>query len=178
MSIRKSIPYQDIAEAVQSIASRIASQHAGESNLVLAAIANGGLGFCDMLAQALAEQGGPSVSQAVIDISFHRDDIGVNPIAKEVESTQLSHDPEESIIILVDDVIFSGRSIRAALAEINAIGRPRKIELAVLIDRGNRRLPIQPDYVGIAETTEAQEKVVAQLDPNNPEKSHIDILSA
>ena len=178
MSIRKSIAYDEIARAVDSIASQIASQHSGENALVLAAIANGGIPFCELLAESISKIGGPEVSQAIIDISFHRDDIGVNPIAKEVESTQLSQDPEESIIILVDDVIFSGRSIRAALAEINAIGRPRKVELAVLIDRGNRRLPIQPDYAGIVEATDAQEKVVAHLDTSEPEKSHIDILSA
>ncbi len=178
MSIRKSIPYSDIADAVRSVASKIADAHAGEGNLVLAAIANGGIPFCDWLAKEIDSIGGPPTQRAVIDISFHRDDIGVNPIAKEVESTQLCQDPEKAVIVLVDDVIFSGRSIRAALAEVNSIGRPRKIELATLIDRGNRRLPIQPDYVGISEMTESQEKVVAAIDAAQPEKSHIDILSA
>lgn len=178
MPIRKSISSQEIENAIDSIASKMASAHATTHNLVLAAIANGGIPLCELLAKALEDKHGIQTHQAVIDISFHRDDIGVNPIAKEVESTQLIHDPEESTIILVDDVIFSGRSIRAALAEVHTIGRPRKIELAALIDRGNRLLPIQADYVGFVEATSPEEQVVAHLYPSDPSKSRIDILSA
>ena len=159
------------------MAARIANAHVSTHNLVLAAIANGGIALTNILGKVLAEKYGIKTHTATIDISFHRDDIGVNPIAKEVESTALIQDPEESTIILVDDVIFSGRSIRAAMAEVHAIGRPRKIELAVLIDRGNRLLPIQADYVGIEAATSTEEKVVVELDPDELIKSRIDILS-
>ena len=83
----------------------------------------------------------------------------------------------QATIILTDDVIFSGRSVRAALSELHALGRPRKVELAILVDRGNRRLPIEPNYRGIGEATTIDEKVEVHLFPKNPEKSHVDILS-
>lgn len=178
MPIRKSITAEEIQLAVKAVASEIATQHASTRNLVLAAIANGGIVFNEMLRADLKTRHGIETHSATIDISFYRDDIGVNPIAKEVESTQLAQDPEESTIILVDDVIFTGRSIRAALSEVHSLGRPHRIELAVLVDRGNRRLPIEPHYTGIDEPTKTGEKVVAHLDMNFPEKSHIDILSS
>ncbi|MGK0237647.1 MAG: pyrimidine operon attenuation protein/uracil phosphoribosyltransferase [Candidatus Pelagisphaera sp.] len=178
MPIRKSIQFPEIESAIDSIAAQIANAHTSTSNLVLAAIANGGIALTRILGRILAEKYGIKTHSATIDISFHRDDIGVNPIAKEVESTELIQDPEESTIILVDDVIFSGRSIRAAMAEVHAIGRPRKIELVALIDRGNRLLPIQADYVGIEAATSTEEKVVVELDSDELIKSRIDILSA
>lgn len=178
MPIRKSIQFPEIESAIDSIAAQIANAHTSTSNLVLAAIANGGIALTKILGRILAEKYGIKTHSATIDISFHRDDIGVNPIAKEVESTELIQDPEESTIILVDDVIFSGRSIRAAMAEVHAIGRPRKIELVALIDRGNRLLPIQADYVGIEAATSTDEKVVVELDSDELIKSRIDILSA
>ena len=178
MSIRKSIQFQEIESAIDSIASQIAAAHGSTPNLVLAAIANGGIVLTKILGKILAEKHGIKTHSAIIDISFHRDDIGVNPIAKEVESTELIHDPEESTIILVDDVIFTGRSIRAAMAEVHAIGRPRKIELVALIDRGNRLLPIQADYIGIEAPTSTEEKVEVELDSDELIKSCIDILSA
>lgn len=178
MPIRKSIQFPEIESAIDSIAAQIANAHTSTSNLVLAAIANGGIALTKILGRILAEKYGIKTHSATIDISFHRDDIGVNPIAKEVESTELIQEPEESTIILVDDVIFSGRSIRAAMAEVHAIGRPRKIELVALIDRGNRLLPIQADYVGIEAATSTDEKVVVELDSDELIKSRIDILSA
>ena len=178
MPIRKSIQFPEIESAIDSIAAQIANAHTSTSNLVLAAIANGGIALTRILGRILAEKYGIKTHSATIDISFHRDDIGVNPIAKEVESTELIQEPEESTIILVDDVIFSGRSIRAAMAEVHAIGRPRKIELVALIDRGNRLLPIQADYIGIEAATSTDEKVVVELDSDELIKSRIDILSA
>ena len=178
MPIRKSIQFPEIESAIDSIAAQIANAHTSTSNLVLAAIANGGIALTKILGRILADKYGIKTHSATIDISFHRDDIGVNPIAKEVESTELIQEPEESTIILVDDVIFSGRSIRAAMAEVHAIGRPRKIELVALIDRGNRLLPIQADYIGIEAATSTDEKVVVELDSDELIKSRIDILSA
>ncbi|HCR28646.1 MAG TPA: bifunctional pyr operon transcriptional regulator/uracil phosphoribosyltransferase PyrR [Opitutae bacterium] len=177
MSIRKSISSQDINAAIEKIAADIAINHSDTKTLVLAAIANGGIAVNELLQSQLLTTHNLKSHSATIDISFHRDDIGVNPISKEVESTSLVQNPEESTIILVDDVIFSGRSVRAALSEVHALGRPRKVELAVLVDRGNRRLPIEPNYRGISEITTIDEKVEAHLFPKNPEKSHIDILS-
>lgn len=177
MTTRKSISSSEISSAIEKIAADIAATHSGTKTLVLAAIANGGIAFSESLRARLLESHGLQTHSATIDISFHRDDIGVNPISKEVESTSLVQNPEDATIILTDDVIFSGRSVRAALSELHALGRPRKVELAVLVDRGNRRLPIEPNYRGISENTTIDEKVEVHLFPKNPEKSHVDILS-
>ena len=178
MTTRKSIASESILEALDKLASEIAVAHADTNTLVLAAIANGGIPVNIMLRSRLLDNHGIDSQSAVVDISFHRDDIGVNPLSKDVESTSLALNPEDSTIILVDDVLFSGRSVRAALSELNTLGRPQMIELAVLVDRGNRRLPIEPNYVGIEESTTEMEKVDVRLFPEDPEKSHIDILGA
>ncbi len=178
MSIRKTISAQEIESAIEQIADAIANTHAKSNNLVLAGIANGGIPVNQQLRAALSTKHGVETREAVVDISFHRDDIGAKPIGKEVESTQFAADPEDSTIILVDDVLFTGRSIRAALSEVHALGRPRKVELATLVDRGNRRLPIAPDYTGIDLPTQPEEKVEVHSDSANPGKSRIDIISA
>ncbi len=178
MTIRKTISSQEIEAALEQMADAIAAAHAQTRNLVLAGIANGGIPVSQRLRATLESKHGLQTREAIVDISFHRDDIGAKPIGKEVESTQFAANPEESTIILVDDVLFSGRSVRAALSEVHALGRPRKIELATLVDRGNRRLPIAPNYTGIDFPTQPEEKVKVHVDPENPEKSHIDILSS
>lgn len=178
MTVRKTISFPEVDAAIAKIASEIAATHKGTNNLVLAAIANGGIGLTEILHDRLSSDHNIQTFKAVVDISFYRDDIGVNPIAKEVEATELAQNPEDATIILVDDVLFTGRSVRAALSEIHALGRPKKIELTTLVDRGNRILPIQSDYIGLIEPTTPDEKVVVQLTPNNLAKSHIDILNS
>ncbi len=178
MPVRKTISSEKIEVAIAKIASEIAASHKETDNLVLAAIANGGIELTEILHDRLSSEYKIQTHKAVVDISFYRDDIGVNPIAKEVEATELAQNPEDSTIILVDDVLFTGRSARAALSEIHALGRPKKIELATLVDRGNRILPIQSDYIGLKVPTSPNEKVVVQLIPNNLAKSHIDILNS
>lgn len=160
------------------MADAIAAAHPKADNLVLAGIANGGIPLCSLLEVALAKRLGTSIPKAIIDISFHRDDIGLHPITKEVQGTQMATDPEDSTIILVDDVLFSGRTIRAAIAEVLTIGRPYQIELAILVDRGNRRLPFAANYTGLVEETSPEQKVEVSLDLENPSNSKIEILDA
>lgn len=174
---RKTFDSQQIAEAIEKIAEQIDAAHHQADKLVLAGIANGGIPLCSMLEAALAKRLGRSISKSIIDISFHRDDIGQKPITKEVEATQMASDPEDATIILVDDVLESGRTVRAAIAEVLTIGRPYKIELATLVDRGNRRLPIAANYTGIVVETTPDEQVKVTLDPTNPENSRIQILA-
>lgn len=178
MLVKKTIDSQGIAEAIDRLANGIVAAHPTTDNLVLAGIANGGIPLCSMLEAAVSKKRGTPVPKAVIDISFHRDDIGHNPITKEVQGTQMATDPEDATIILIDDVLFSGRTIRAAIAEVLTIGRPYKVELAILVDRGNRRLPFAPNYTGIVVETTPDQKVEVTLDPANPAQSRVDILEA
>lgn len=174
--VKKAIDPPDVNAAIDRLAEAIARAHPSPDRLVLAAIANGGVPLCALLEKKLSARFARSIPQAIVDVSFHRDDIGQKPITKEVQATHMVDDPEDSTVILVDDVLFSGRTVRAAIAEVLTIGRPYQVELAVLVDRGNRRLPIAANYVGLTEDTSPDEKVEVTLDPANPAQSRIQIL--
>ncbi|MEO6243938.1 MAG: phosphoribosyltransferase family protein, partial [Opitutaceae bacterium] len=114
----------------------------------------------------------------VIDISFHRDDIGRHPIPKEFFPTQIPVDVDGATILLVDDVLFSGRTVKAALDELFDHGRPAKVELAVLVDRGGRLMPVAADYVGFDLAAAPGEKIVVFLDRAKPARDAITIEPA
>ncbi|MCH6255330.1 bifunctional pyr operon transcriptional regulator/uracil phosphoribosyltransferase PyrR [Puniceicoccaceae bacterium K14] len=171
----RTINSNEIDSAITSLAHQISETHSNTPNIVLAGIANGGIAFSNRLFTELKKSYKGQLSTGTIDISFHRDDVGQKPILKDIVPTHVLQDPEESLIILVDDVIFSGRSVRAAIAEIHTIGRPCKVELAVLVDRGNRRLPIAPDYSGFTIETTLEENVEVHIDLDRSTESKIEI---
>ncbi len=137
-------------------------------------IANGGLAVADRLAAAV-RAGGVPVHAGTIDISFHRDDIGRHPIPKEFSPTILPGDVTGATVILVDDVLFTGRTAKAALDELFDHGRPDRVELAVLVDRGGRLLPIAADYVGLTVSAQPDETVTVALPADRPERAAIRI---
>lgn len=158
-----------ISQAVDRVASAIARQHAGTGRLLLLGIANGGVTLAARLHDRLKRAGlNPGVG--TIDISFHRDDIGRNPIPKEFSPTIIPHDVNGAAVILVDDVLHSGRTVKAALDELFDHGRPASVELAVLVDRGGRLLPVAATYTGIALVASPDEKVKVRLDAKDPAK--------
>jgi pyrimidine operon attenuation protein/uracil phosphoribosyltransferase len=161
-----------IRQAIKSIASAIARRHPGNPRLLLLGIANGGIVLADRLAAHLQDLG-LRAGTGTIDISFHRDDIGRHPIPKEFAPTLIRHDVNGATVILVDDVLYSGRTVKAALDELFDHGRPEKVELAVLVERGGRRLPIAADYGGIQLDVTASEKVVVHLDARDAAKDSI-----
>ncbi len=163
MAIRKTISADSINKAIQQLAQSIANQHQGTERLLLLGIANGGLTLNQRLSQSLSDILSRPVPYGTLDVSFHRDDHGRNPIPKEVTGTQLPIDLEAATVILVDEVLFSGRTIRAALEEIFSHGRPESVELAILVDRQNRKLPFASNYVGFTEETTPAEKVEFRL---------------
>ena len=109
-----------------------------------------------------------------LDISFHRDDIGTHPIPKEFTPTLVPGDVDGAHVLLVDDVLFTGRTVKAALDELFDHGRPATVELAVLVDRGSRRLPVAADFAGIILSAAENEDVVVTL-PDDPAKDRIEI---
>jgi len=165
--------FDDINAAINRLAETISRRHADPSRLILIGIANGGI----VLAQRLAALLGIGRT-GTLDISFHRDDIGRNPIPKEFAPTIMPHDINGATIILVDDVLFSGRTVKAALDELFDHGRPSKVELAVLVDRGGKMLPLAADYAGVILNAAANEKVVVELDPDDPKRDLIRLESA
>lgn len=171
MSAPKSLPAADLHAAIDRLAQAIGQRHAKTPRLVLLGIANGGIELANRLAAKLVAKAG------ILDISFHRDDIDRHPIPKEFVPTRIPVDVAGATVVLVDDVLFSGRTVKAALDELFDHGRPAKVELAVLIDRGGRKLPVYADYTGI-ELTDVTPgcKVVVKLDPAKPARDAVTIL--
>jgi pyrimidine operon attenuation protein/uracil phosphoribosyltransferase len=178
VSASKSIPAAEIYAAIERLAKAIANQHGPKGKLLLLGIANGGITLTHRLALRLAPLApGLRVSTGTLDISFHRDDIGRHPIPKEFSPTLIPVDVTGATVILVDDVLFSGRTVKAALNELFDHGRPEKVELAILVDRGFRKLPVAADYTGL--TLEASEtaKIVVKLDSAKPTADTITVVS-
>jgi pyrimidine operon attenuation protein/uracil phosphoribosyltransferase len=173
----KTIGAEEIHAAIDRLAAAIAKLHP-TGQLLLLGIANGGVELARRLARQLERKGTLKTIAGTVDISFHRDDIGRHPIPKEFAPTHILADVDGARIILVDDVLFSGRTGKAALDELFDHGRPAKVELAVLVDRGGRLLPLAADYVGLTLTPGAGEKVVVQLDAKDPALDSIRIESA
>lgn len=163
----KRIGPEEIQPAIRQLASAIERGHPAPPPILLG-IANGGIALARRLAALL-----PGARCGVIDISFHRDDIDRNPIPKEFAPTQIPGDVDGVAVVLVDDVISSGRTVKAALDELFDHGRPAKVELAVLVDRGGRRLPVAPDYCGLTLPAGNAEKIVVALDLQDPSKDAI-----
>lgn len=173
----KTIGPAGVAAAVEQLASAIDQQHTASSALVLLGVANGGVALAGELGRRL-RHARRHIAVGTIDISFHRDDIGRHPIPKEFQPTYIPRDINGATVILVDDVLFSGRTIKAALDELFDHGRPAKVELAVLVDRGGRRLPITADYTGLTVFAEEREKVVVTLDSARPRTWSVRVIPA
>jgi pyrimidine operon attenuation protein/uracil phosphoribosyltransferase len=154
------------ARAVQRTLTRmaheIAEKNADDPELVLVGIQRGGAFLAHRLEPILASVMNRPVPMGVLDVSMHRDDLD-NQIAPEVRPTNIPVDITGKTVILIDDVLFSGRTTRAAMDALNDFGRPRRIQLAVLIDRGHRELPIKADFVGKNVPTAANESIDVQF---------------
>jgi pyrimidine operon attenuation protein/uracil phosphoribosyltransferase len=139
---------RDIDECLTRIADRILEKHRGADNVVLIGIRTGGVFLADRIAQKIETLDGMKISRGDLDITLYRDDwtrIGHQPV---VQKTELPFSLDGKQVILVDDVLFTGRTVRAAMDALIDFGRPARIELAVLVDRGHRELPIEANYVG------------------------------
>ncbi|CAM3080012.1 bifunctional pyr operon transcriptional regulator/uracil phosphoribosyltransferase PyrR [Rariglobus hedericola] len=170
MPAPKSLPAAEIQAAIDRLAQAIGERHAKTKSLILLGIANGGIELARRLALKLG------VKSGVLDISFHRDDIDRNPIPKEFVPTLIPVDVTGATVVLVDDVLFSGRTVKAALDELFDHGRPAKVELAILIDRGGRKLPVAADYTGLTFDVTSACKIVVQLDTAKPPRDSVTIL--
>ncbi len=137
-----------VHRAITRIAHEIVERNKGTDNLVLVGVQRRGVSVARLLRDAIKSFEGQEVPLGTLDITFYRDDLStLGPVPK-VGRTDLSFDVSDKIVVLVDDVLYTGRTVRAALDELMDFGRARAIQLAVLIDRGHRELPIRPDFVG------------------------------
>lgn len=136
-----------VQRALTRISHEILERNQGLEDVVLVALQTGGVEIARLIARRLFEIDGVDVPMGTLDVALYRDDIGLRPVMPEAE-TEIPVDLAGKIVVLVDDVLFTGRTIRAALDAVTAFGRPRSVQLAVVIDRGHRELPIRPDFVG------------------------------
>jgi pyrimidine operon attenuation protein/uracil phosphoribosyltransferase len=147
-SVRVVLDQADIARAIRRIAHEIVEKAKGPEDLLLLGIPTRGVFLAQRIADAITAIEGVQVPCGALDITLYRDDLRLRTV-RALESTSIPTSGIDGLtIVLVDDVLFSGRTIRAALDALNDLGRPAAVRLAVLVDRGHRELPIRPDYVG------------------------------
>ncbi|MFC9299416.1 bifunctional pyr operon transcriptional regulator/uracil phosphoribosyltransferase PyrR [Streptomyces sp. NPDC057011] len=160
---RSVLEAQDIARVLTRIAHEIVERAKGADDVVLLGIPTRGVYLARRLAAKLEEITGTKIPVGSLDITMYRDDLRLKP-ARAIGRTEIpGGDLDGRLVVLVDDVLFSGRTIRAALDALGDLGRPRAVQLAVLVDRGHRELPIRADYVGKNLPTSLRETVKVQL---------------
>jgi pyrimidine operon attenuation protein / uracil phosphoribosyltransferase len=152
-----------IARACARMAYQILEANQGAEGLVLLGIPTRGVALAQRLAKAMADVEGVSIPTGALDVTMYRDDLRSQP-TRPVGHTHLPIGVDNAVVVLVDDVLFSGRTVRAALDSLGDLGRPRVVRLAVLIDRGHRELPIRADHVGKNLPTAADERVRVRLE--------------
>jgi pyrimidine operon attenuation protein/uracil phosphoribosyltransferase len=155
---------KDIDRALTRMAHEIIEKNKGIRELCLVGIQRGGIYLAQRLASKIKEIEKKEIPVGSLDIAFYRDDLSIRKQQPVVRRTEVPFEVTDFKIILVDDVLFTGRSIRAAMDALMDLGRPAGIQLAVLIDRGHRQLPIKADYVGKNIPTALSERVEVQLE--------------
>jgi pyrimidine operon attenuation protein/uracil phosphoribosyltransferase len=147
-TVRLVLDSADISRALTRISHEILERNKGHHGVVLLGIPTRGVPLAARIAATMSSVEGALIASGSLDITMYRDDLRMRP-TRPLEPTTIPPDGiDDAIVVLVDDVLYSGRTVRAALDALNDIGRPRGVQLAVLVDRGHRELPIRADYVG------------------------------
>ncbi len=158
MSHRKQVlGPDDVRRAVTRMAHEVIERNRGVDGVVLLGMQRGGVWRAQLLGSEIARIAAP-VPIGTVDVSLHRDDIGLRPVSPGA-SSDVPVEVQGATVVLVDDVLYTGRTVRAALDAVSDFGRPQAIQLAVLIDRGHRELPIRPDFIGKNLPTSSDEEV-------------------
>lgn len=167
--LKELLDKKDIDRVLSRMAHEILERNKGAKGLCLVGIQRGGVHLAKRLAHKIKEIENKDVPVGSLDIAFYRDDLSIRKEQPEVRRTEVPCELSDQKVVLVDDVLFTGRSIRAALDALMDIGRPANIQLAVLIDRGHRELPIKADFVGKNIPTAINENVEVSLEEEGKE---------
>jgi pyrimidine operon attenuation protein / uracil phosphoribosyltransferase len=166
------VPVMDaeaMRRALRRVAHEIIERNPQLEKVVLAGIPSRGVEIARRIAGFIREIENINVQTGVIDVAMHRDDVGTRPELPVVRASELPLPLEGRTVVIVDDVLYTGRTVRAAMDAISSFGRPARIQLAVLIDRGHRELPIRPDYVGKNLPTATGEQIQVRLQETDNE---------
>lgn len=163
MSHARIMTADDMGRAIRRMSHEIIERNHGLEEIVVIGLQTGGVPVAERLVASLEDIDGIRPPLGTLDVALHRDDIGLRPVVPEA-ATDLPTDLDGRIVVLVDDVLFTGRTIRAALDAVCDYGRPRAVQLAVMVDRGHRELPIRPDFVGKNLPTRRDEVVDVHAD--------------
>jgi pyrimidine operon attenuation protein / uracil phosphoribosyltransferase len=163
MSGRQIMTADEIRRATIRLSHEIVEKQAGTEGLLLIGIQRRGVPLARRIAAAIAENEGVEIPVGALDITFYRDDLSMVAQQPVVKGTELPSGIDGKTVILVDDVLYTGRTIRAAIEALFDYGRPARVQLACLVDRGHRELPIRPDYIGKNLPTARDERIQVQL---------------
>jgi pyrimidine operon attenuation protein/uracil phosphoribosyltransferase len=169
MSGRRIMTPEDVRRATTRISHEIVEKQGGTEGLALVGIQRRGVPLARRIAAAILEHEGDAIPVGALDITFYRDDLSMVAHQPIVKGTQIPFDLNGRTVVLVDDVLYTGRTIRAAMDALIDFGRPRAIRLAVLVDRGHRELPIRADHVGKNVPTSREELVSVLLEETDGE---------
>jgi pyrimidine operon attenuation protein/uracil phosphoribosyltransferase len=163
MTEKQILSTDDVRRAITRIAHEIAERNGGVAETLLVGIRRRGVPLAERISATLAEIEGVRVPIGTLDITLYRDDLELRGPAPVVGATRMPIDITGHTLILVDDVLYTGRTVRAALDALADLGRPARIQLAVLIDRGHRELPIRADFIGKNVPTSSEERIEVRL---------------
>jgi len=153
----------DVARGLKRMAHEIVERNESLDDVVIIGLQTGGKPFAEKIVELLRDISKSEVPMGMLDVSFYRDDLSLHPVAKSAQ-TIIDVDLTGKTVILVDDVLYTGRTIRASFNALSDYGRPKAIQLCVMVDRGHRELPIRPDFVGKNLPTSEAEAIVANLE--------------
>lgn len=169
---------EEVASLIAGMARSIWEGRRGDLPFYLVGVRSRGVPLAQRLAQELRTLAADEIVVGAVDITLYRDDLGQGRRWPVLRGTEISFPVDGAELVLVDDVLFTGRTVRAALNAICDLGRPERIRLAVLVDRGHRQLPIQPDVVGLHLPTALGDRVQVRLHPMDPAEEIVRILAA
>jgi pyrimidine operon attenuation protein/uracil phosphoribosyltransferase len=173
MASRELLNSSDIDKIINTYSEQIYSDNSDIDRFAVVGLQTGGVELARRIRERIETRSGKKIQSGTLDITFYRDDLATRGVLPSIKETSIAFDITTMTILLVDDVIFTGRTTKAALETLTSFGRPKAIRLFVLIDRGNRELPIQPDYCGYKTRTNIKDSIDVLLNKDNPKEDRV-----